>query len=252
MMICPCCQQPINPSRASRQQFNSAVAAPWAANGQWADAPASAPASAAFDAERRAPARPASLESDVFVPVLQSLATGAALLAPGITATLWLGWPWWAPLAISGGGSAISWLYLLNAHRQLLWIVEIISRQDIDGDGRIGQPPEQAEQEITLHIRHEDETGRAPHQQRLPLPKGVSEAMLSEFAASYQARGLSQSAWTGRGNLFSRAQYEQLMGVLQQAGIIEWVDSRNRSQGRRVTRGGRAALRFLAQEYYEN
>ena len=252
--VCPHCGKPVQLTKSSTPQWSSdwqpasqfqmAVSAPWLQDS--AAAPAIAAPPMATDATRRAPARAASMESDVFVPLAQSFATGAALLVFGIGLAIWLKLSWWTPLAISGIGIALTWLYLLDAHRKLLWLVETISHHDLDGDGQAGQP--EPEPEVTLHIRHEDQSGQAPFQQRLNLPKGVTEQTLVDFAARYQITGLSQSAWTGKGNPFSRSTYTQFLNTLRQAGIVEWIDPGNHAQGQRVTRGGRAALAYLAKK----
>jgi len=251
--VCPHCGKPVTLTKSSVSQwqpvwqpagqFQMAVSTPWQQGS--AAAPAIAAPPMATDATRRAPARAATMESDVFVPLSQSFATGIALLVPGIGLSLWLKLPWWTPLAISGSGIALTWLYLLDAHRRLLWLVETISHYDLDGDGQAGRPEPEPE-EITLHIRHEDQNGRAPYQQRLPLPKGVSRKMLVDFATRYRIAGLSQDSWTGKGKPFSRPQYISFMTTLREAGIAEWVNPHNHSQGHYITRGGRAALAYLA------
>ena len=206
-------------------------------------APASVPQPIG-DFERRAPARAASFESDVLVPATQALITGAVAIVPGILVTVWAGWRWYVPLEIGAGVMTLMWLYLLDAHRKLLWLVEYASNRDIDGDGEVGAPSPAPP--VRLEVRHADADGRGKRYQFFDLPDGVTREMLAEFAAGYARRGLSLSAWTGRGKPFSRAQYAALMAVLEDAGIVAWLDPANKAQGRYVTHAGKAALKYAA------
>lgn len=99
------------------------------------------------EVETSTPARAASFQSDVLVPMCQAGVTGgllgavvtaaALILAPGLDAhpvALWAG----ATLAIV----TVAWLALLVDHRRLLWAVERLINADLDQDGATGEPAE--------------------------------------------------------------------------------------------------------------
>jgi hypothetical protein len=91
--------------------------------------------------ERSAPARPAGFVSDVVVPTCYALITGA--IAGGLVSTIAdaYGGDWWLWLRIGGlVGMAPVWWLRMQAHGNLLWAIETITRRDLDGDGQKGKP----------------------------------------------------------------------------------------------------------------
>ncbi|RMD63451.1 hypothetical protein D6833_05655 [Candidatus Parcubacteria bacterium] len=93
-----------------------------------------------------------------------------------------------------------------------------------------------------MEVVHRDADGALKSIYRLDLPDSITREKLREFAAGVFVKGLSHGAWTGGAGLFSRSEYDRLMAELERAGIVAWIDPENRTQGRKLTRPGRAAL----------
>jgi len=94
--------------------------------------------------ERRRPSRPATLESDVFVPGLQALITGVTAGVCVGTLVAVADWPHLAAtigMGVAAGAMGATWLVLLGTHRKLLWEIERVSGMDWDQDGMVGEPP---------------------------------------------------------------------------------------------------------------
>lgn len=193
------------------------------------------------EATRIQPARAASVESDVIVPLCQSLTTGAAVLVPAIGAAVWLEWSWYAPLVISGGTVTMTWLLLLGAHRKLLWIVETISQL-----GEEDAPAEPKSAAIQLEVKHTEPSGRIGRMQFIDLPKKVTQKMLIEWSKSVtnDTGSIAQDAWCGKGKLFSKPVYIDFIAAMNDAGILA-LKGADKSQGYRLTTGGRHSLKRM-------
>jgi hypothetical protein len=131
----------------------------------------------------RRPSRPATLESDVIVPLLQSVicATLTALIVLIIAATLQLRKPLlWA----TGGGvgtAAVIWIILLRAHQDLLWTVERTVGVDLDRDGVTGAP-EGPGSDVRAEIPYIETVTHTPDRRhwklgRIPLNKRDARAV---------------------------------------------------------------------------
>ncbi len=90
------------------------------------------------------PARTANLESDVVVPALQSIITGAFLGLAGFALPLLFSIDRAPAVGLATGGLSTfaTWWWLLKDHNASLWIIEEVTGQDIDHDGYVGKPPE--------------------------------------------------------------------------------------------------------------
>lgn len=190
---------------------------------------------------RTQPARPASLESDVIVPLLQALATGFVIGASSAPVAYFLEWSWTTPLMIGGATVTITWLSLLGAHRKLLWLVETVSNI---GDPEPPAPPTPAP--ISLEVKHREPAGKIGRFQYIDLPKNVTQEMFVEWSKSVLngSRSIAQSSWTGNGKLFSKPVYSDFVAAMMDAGILA-LKGQDKSQGYRITNGGKHALRSL-------
>jgi len=191
-----------------------------------------------FEAERRRLERAMNIESDFITPFFQSIAIALFVSIGGFyLAIAWDTFVWhlscFAGL-IAGTGWFVGAIWF---GRDLLWIVERITNEDINGDGNIGQPPPQRNLE-PVEVIHTDGQGRIKTMYRLNLPN-ITDQQLVEFAKGVPVKGLAESAWIGGGNPFSSAQYGQLMSELHRAGLVEWKNPTAPNQGRRVTGQGR-------------
>jgi len=97
---------------------------------------------------KQQPARPASVPSDVLTPFWQAVISGTMIAFVSILVTvggvLFDIWPWWVvPVVFICAFIAVTafkWFKLLGSHNELLWLKEIITGKDLDGDGRVGRP----------------------------------------------------------------------------------------------------------------
>jgi hypothetical protein len=194
-----------------------------------------------FEKPTRAPTR----EGDVIVPALQAVISGALTAAGvGFVTTLlaiWQHWPWYVvPVGAFAGGltmAILQWTELLNDSRRLLREVETWIREDLDGDGHVGEPEDDG---VHLEVGREREDGKSAFFADLP----ISPVAFTTWArAAVNGMSLAQTSWTGSQGLFSRSEYDQLLAFLTRAGVVAWCNPDAKAQGRELTRSGRAALR---------
>lgn len=194
------------------------------------------------EATRQTPARPATLESEFWVPLFQALGCGLAVGGPLVLLCHFQGWP--SDLALFAGVTVapIAWIVLLADHRRLLWQTDTIRGIAADPEPPLELPPAQTVLELTT----QDERGRLAKMQYVDLPAGITEAQIVTFAAAVIGGDtLAQGRWTGGGNPFSRAQYDALMARLQRAGLVDWK-SGTPAQGRELTPRGHRVLSKMA------
>ena len=193
------------------------------------------------------PARSASLEADVLVPVWQSVVTGAImsiLMAAGLASA---GADTVDAIEVSVVSgmvvAAAAWLYLLRDTRRTLWHIEEFLRADIDGDGVVGQPaPETVRVEVAS-------TNTEGYQALVyaDLPGTLSQ--LRTFACGVlSGRGLAEAAWIGRNGIYSRGQYAQLREELLRRGWVEWRNVNAPAQGLDLTESGEAVFEQICQD----
>lgn len=233
---CPHCGKPIAitlNAMTAPASFAAAIPTP-----PWEQQPAPI-AQPGYSYTRTEPARPASLESDVFVPLAQAFATGVALAVPGIAATIALALPWWSPIAISGAGMAATWAGLLNSHRKLLWATE---HHETEAAPVATEPPKPQPAAATIiEVNYPAEQPGTVHQSRIDLPRGITAEAFRGWAKQVSSGIISpaRANWTGSGKPFSRQQYDDLLTVMEAAGIVRDTGD---GKGRQLTSGGKRAL----------
>ncbi len=182
------------------------------------------------------------LEGGVLVPGLQALLTGFVCGLAALAVTAWFGLPW---LAIGGTVFAVTMAGAWLSYRgRWQWLLERILGADLNGDGTIGQPlplpapkPENIRIELVQNAGHEVEYIDLPFPEKLPLlASGLLEGK----------RQFSLTAWTGDGQLFSRAEFETLRTELLKRKLAEWKNPEAPAQGIKLTPAGRAIFRRLA------
>ena len=101
---------------------------------------------------------------------------------------------------------------------------------------------------IRLEVAQVDSRGRLAGLQRFgDLPADLQDRLPAFAAGVLGGRGLAFATWTGKGALFSRAEFDQVMATLTEAGIVCWKSPGDPKAGREIAgRGGRAALQQLA------
>ena len=183
--------------------------------------------------EKKMPAREANMQSDVFVPLVQSLVTG-------LCAGVGCGAIWDIPVGFAVGAATmgVSWLILMGEHRRLLWIVEKIKNVDLDNDGAIGEP-------TTTRIEVDITDGN--QKQTIFLGLGIPQDKIVIFAKGILAgKSTSEGTWVGSGKLFSPAEYNELRGELIDRKLAEWRNKDTPQQGWKLRLAGIAVFRKLA------
>jgi len=188
------------------------------------------------------PAREATVSADVVVPFLQSMVTGlmATLVAGALVVGLRLQWQY----SLLAGGLALcmTWLYLLADHRKSLWSVERYE-QDIAQPAAPTSAERDRPQNVKVKLEVNESTGRIRYGH---LP--IDLERLSAMARSINnGRPFSVSAWSGRGKLLSRSEFEALRDWLLESGYARWRDDNNRNLGVEFTRQGAAFWRGVAE-----
>jgi hypothetical protein len=239
MTYCPHCGQSIqlvkggHSRRASKTRFESG----YGATGQ-AEAPVPI-------IERRGPARDATVESDVHVPVLQAGITGIVAFAVSIIPIFAWGWAWWSPFVVGLLTFAAVWLALLNSHRQSLWLIEDALDRDLNGDGQIGKPA--SIEPIRVDIIETQDDGRKAF--KFVDLVGVQPKQLYTFAFAVTSldKSLAEEVWTPSANGFSKRKYRTFMQRLDDIGWTRFVNPAHPWQGRALTTAGRRILANIAQ-----
>jgi hypothetical protein len=188
------------------------------------------------EAHRTSPARPASTESDVVVPLLQSLITGVIVGLPaGTLITLVCRWPWWSAPAIAVGVIIPAvWLHRLSAHTRALWTVEKIIQRDVDSDGNIGQP-DVVELRAEIHDRRQDHHNTI---WRVTFPGDLRR--LRRFAAAIEYGSVKFSERDALACGYTR--FEELRDLFILNGWAEWRDPQAHQQGVTLTPAGESIV----------
>jgi hypothetical protein len=193
------------------------------------------------EARRTSPARAASVESDVSVPLLQSAVTGLVVMLGSVPFVVAAHGTWYVPFLAGGATFAVSWLFLLRDHRSLLKVVEVIINKDIDNDGKVG--PKQAWR-VQGEIRHEH--GDRPASLSLfdlPCP---SPEDLKRFAQSISAGRSSFAERDAAEYHYSDTMWEAIRDDFVNRGWAFWKHPTARQQGVGLTAAGRAVVRMIA------
>jgi len=250
-MNCPHCNRPVvliapkTPHNAPGGQWQASQAFNSTSEPPFLNSATAAPAIGDFVSyERRAPARPASLESDVLVPLAQSALTGIIIATPTAAAAAVMGYYWVDSLVIGGVVGTvvvtITWLVRMDAHSKLLWLVENVTGRDLDGDGKTVPPPAPP---VQIEVSHTAPNGNLQRMLLFELPDGITEKTFHNWIAAVTNDGihtLARSHWVGRGKPFSRSQYDNFLKELERAGLVHNVGD---GRGRQLTNGGKRALK---------
>lgn len=205
---------------------------------------------AGFSAERQSPAFLPTKESNVIVPLLESLITGTFVgictvaIVPlvefrfgpyFIYGDFWSGLKWGGGLFL--GASFIQWLRLTGNYRNLLWRLETVSGADINNDGEIGPPP-------AHQVQVKVEQGKSWQFEDLP---GDAHALWS-FADDVSGERVSFSEAGARKSGYGAENYGRLRDQFIKRGWAGWRDPVNRQQGVELFRNGRSVLKAIASD----
>ena len=189
------------------------------------------PAASGLSDERRVstrqPARAPSVESDVKVPLLQGVVTGALFCACVTAGWLALEWPkpGLATAASFLGATTTEWLRGRAELRDLMWRVERFLDRDLDQDGAVGppSPPAGPTSRVIIRPRHQVPASWS----ELPAANQVEDVyFFAKTVWQRQLAGLAngQKALRGlalpSGFELTDSLHAEILGLLDQAGVL--------------------------------
>lgn len=185
--------------------------------------------------------KPESLISAVLVPLAQAVITGLFIgLAIGAAAALFaLEKPGVWGLAAGCIVMALAWL----AYRSR-WsmVVEKALGVDINLDGFIGDPPPEETRTVRIELV-QDGGSRGDW---IDLPTSPERLALLGDGLLNSGRTFNLSSWTGRGQPFTRREFEALRAALLERGLLVWRTPGSPAQGVELSPAGRAIMRRFA------
>lgn len=194
---------------------------------------------AGYTAERQSPAFLPTKESNVIVPLLESLITGA-FIGVSVTAVVIYQYGFWAGLTWGGvsllGASFVQWIRLTGNYRNLLWKLETITGQDLDDSGDIGPPAPPPP------IRVEVQEGQSLKFADLPGDR----AALIEFAKKVNSGIVTFSEAGARRAGYGAAEFGRLRDVFIARHWAYWNHPTQRQQGVTLRQSGKTILAQLA------
>lgn len=180
--------------------------------------------------------RPATQESEVFVPLLLAVVSGS------LAAGLYL-WAWWEIDALHLSVECVPFIFLVTAI--VVWVWRIRKHDEMllasDLQAQVAQetqlmPEPSVRVDVTLH-RSDRNT---PQLLRFDLP--CNEETLYEVAdALLHGSNLNESDWAGlnQGRPFSEVSLSKFKRALVAYNLAEWVDPKNVRLGMKLTDEGR-------------
>jgi hypothetical protein len=175
---------------------------------------------------KKQPARPASVESDVITPFWQAVITAVsvtvALLFLGLLIVSIRGeWPLqiryvFGFLFLLTTIFLLAWLYLLGAHRSLLWFVETITGKDLDGDREKGKPEKEP-----FPVEWTDKENKKQERHYWPIP----EEQVREIGKAHLHQGVSLSKRElAKHTSLSEEKALEVLKYMRQKAYAQYVD----------------------------
>lgn len=181
----------------------------------------------------------------VFLPLVQAFVTG--MLFGIICGILAIAAEWEKPALLGAITAviitAIVWMFLMRKWFRLTAPLERLTGVDFNHDGIIGEP-EVIEKEPTV-IRVELVKNRGMKYVDFPFPDRAPMFCYSVLTGI----PMTQAAWTGIDNPFSRGEWQQLVTFLIQRELGEWVNDGAHAQGFRLTEEGDVVFKTIADMY---
>jgi hypothetical protein len=198
--------------------------------------PRAAPAPS-YQVENRQPRHVQNLETGFLVPFATAGGTAIALTIAAGALALAFGWPVKTVLIIFALSLAGGWLWRLGVADKIIWNVERVTRQDLDGDGTIGAPmthlaviqPEAARQDIARQTRQTTANERL--------------VWLQAFVHRCYVMGCSESAQGIKPG--DRARYLEARDLLLRLGLAVWRDEANKRLGWQMTTDEATAVAII-------
>lgn len=196
--------------------------------------------------ERSKPIRPARLESDVWVPALQSVISGAvgALVIGCGSALAGAGWRSFLWAGIGGAGClGLAWAVILGEHRKALVAVERLVGRDLNGDGFVGRPAQAAPREpLRVEVTETNERGHLRRVRYVALPANITDQDLHRVACAVLQDGKPFSK-RGLGGVLNPEKYSGVYRPMLRGGMIRYTNGVSAGAGVELTASGRSFLR---------
>lgn len=168
-----------------------------------------------FRIERRTPSRTPALESDVYVPALQSFGTAiAACITVGLLAWAF-GWSWRVPVVLCALALAGAWLWRLRVMDSLLWVIESATGLDTPKQ-QTGTP---------LHdftLKNPSVARQTAHRAATDSAQSSRRNELLRFTAQCYTLGTSEQAHGVKAGGPDRAKYVDSRDALLALGVAAW------------------------------
>jgi hypothetical protein len=194
------------------------------------------------EATRRIPlssARP-SFESSFKTPFYISLATGFFVAIGGLLLSIEFRYAAGASLV----AAFITWAWQVKGDRSLLSYVEVLTNQDLNQDGNIGEPTQEPQKNLRVTVT-EKQKGAKSWTGYFDSP--IEPSVLGQFARAILAgRPAGERNWTGQGQPFSLNEYIDFRDELIERGLFCWKNKKAHQQGFKLTARGRAVFKELA------
>lgn len=176
------------------------------------------------------------------VPVVQAVTTGALMGLPFASAA-WLinlEKPWlWGINAMLFTQAGV-WLYSLRQWRIHVHNLETTLGIDINGDGRIGE----RERPEPVRVEILENGGRNKSYVELP-PSREKLIALGDGIVNHKAE-FTQSAWAGRGKIFSRSEWEALIQEMLRREMVRRANTASNSPYCLTHRGAEVMRHFAS------
>jgi len=195
-----------------------------------------------FTAFRSTPGQPTTIEAGLLVPIGQTLMTAIVVTLPCVALALWLEWD--MKLAFLIGAIAVLWQWIrgLDLHEKTLVVIEEINYSP-GGQGTMQKSRGGDVAPVRLEVVSESNRHNA-QMKIVDLPLGISGEQFRDFCKDILlGKSLARRDWVGRGKQFSRDAYDDLMGAMLEAGLVNNVPGK----GKKLTVGGRHAITRLMQ-----
>jgi len=192
-----------------------------------------------------------TMTAGAVLPLVQSVMTGLIFgLAAGVLAQYFeLPRATGAGLVVGVLALVVMWLRVTR-HWFSLTGIEIATGRDLNGDGYIGDPSQDDDQEMRtpfdppeVKVRLTQEDDGVYRQEVFYL--SADPGMMGALADGLLTHGFpfSERVWTGKGQPFSVNQFRTLRGELIERGLLAMRNPKDERQGYDLTLAGRAVLR---------
>ncbi len=193
-----------------------------------------------YTAFRSTPTRASTIESDVLVPLAQSLVWSIVSVLPAIPISAWLRYEWYFPFTVGAISLLISWLSAQKKTEASLSVVEEFSYSPNENKGQLVSVSKNTNP-LRLEVVHET-SGIRSRMQMMEISGGVDEGKFGSFLKDIMAgKSTARKNWTPIAKCFSKDDYEEIIEKLLDAEVLE----RGKSNTTSITQNGKRTIRGM-------